>query len=462
MTKNQRPKVVIIGSGFGGLMAAKALRRVPVDITVVSETNHHLFQPLLYQVATGILSEGTIAPSTRDVLEKHRNVTNILGRVYDIDLANNKVHATAYNYTQEYDYDYLLVAAGAGQAYFGNDHFAKHAPGLKTVDDALELRARIFNSFEMAEVAAAHGYDDQVQRLLTFVVVGAGPTGVEMAGQIAELSRQTLPREFRKIDTRKARVILVDAGPAVLATFGEDLSDKAKKRLEAAGVEVRLNTFVTDVQAESVTFKTSDDQVETIPSTTKVWAAGVAASPLAQVLADQSGAEIDRAGRILVEPDLTVPGHRNVFALGDMISGPNNPGVAPHAIQGGEYAARQIRYDIGGHHRDKAFEYRDKGSMATISKLDAVVSVGKIRISGFIAWLMWLVLHLIYIIGFKNQAATVLSWMVTFVTNSRGERTHTEQQALARNVLKTLDGESQRQSFDELTGTTRKRQDSDA
>lgn len=455
MTKSTRPKVVIVGSGFAGLFAAKALKNTPVDITVISETNHHLFQPMLYQVATGIISEGTIAPSTRDILAKHRNVTNILGRVYDFDLENRKVQATAYNYTQEYEYDYLLVAAGAGQAYFGNDHFAKHAPGLKTVDDALELRARIFNSFEMAEVAAVNGYHDQVQRLLTFVIVGAGPTGVEMAGQIAELSRKTLPREFRHINTRDARVILVDAGPAVLATFGDDLSAKAKKRLEAAGVEVKLNTFVTDVLAESVTFSTSDSRVETIPCTTKVWAAGVAASPLARVLAEKSGAEVDRSGRLLVEPDLTIPGHRNVFALGDMISGPNNPGVAPHAIQCGEYAARQIRFDVGSHHRDKKFQYRDKGSMATISKLDAVVSVGKVRLSGFIAWLIWLVLHLLYIIGFKNQASTVLSWMVTFITNTRGERTHTEQQALARNILSSLDDETQRQSFDELTGTSR-------
>lgn len=435
-----KPRIVIVGSGFGGLFAAKALKRTDAEITLISDTSHHLFQPLLYQVATGILSEGTIAPSTRDVLAGQRNVMVVPGRVHTVDLAKRCLHATSEGIEHTHEYDYLIVAAGAGQNYFGNDRFAEHAPGMKSVDDALELRARIFGAFEQAELAALQGRHDDVERLLTFVVVGAGPTGVEMAGQIAELSRTTLRKEFRNIDPEHTTVHLVDAAPAVLGQFGEYLSGKAQEKLEKLGVQVSLSTMVSDVAADGVTMKGTDGDRH-ITCATTVWAAGVSASPLAQHLAEQSGAETDRSGRILPEADLSLPGQRNVFVVGDMVGGQNNPGVAPHAIQGAEYVAERIRRSIAGKDlSDEPFQYRDKGSMATISRFGAIVSVGKLKLHGFTAWLAWLVLHLLYIIGFKNQATTILSWCVTFIGNSRGERTHTSQQASARSALVALEG----------------------
>src|SRR3954468_16759664 len=341
-----RPRVVIIGSGFGGLFAAKAFKRADVDVTVVAKTTHHLFQPLLYQVATGILSQGEIAPPTREILAGQRNTRVVLGEVTDIDLEKREVISTVLGRETRTPYDSLIVAAGSGQSYFGNDHFAEFAPGMKSIDDALELRGRIFGAFEMAELGAARG--DDVDHLLTFVVVGAGPTGVEMAGQIAELAHRTLSKDFRQINTRSARVILVDAAPQVLPPFGAKLGAKAKGELEKLGVEVILGAMVTDVDERGIEMKFKDGRVERIDTVTKIWAAGVQANSLGRTLSEQTGAPLDRAGRIAVNPDLTLPGHPEVFVVGDMISLDNLPGVAQVAIQGAKYAAKEIDRRIEG------------------------------------------------------------------------------------------------------------------
>lgn len=434
-------KVVVIGSGFGGLFATKALRRADVDITMIDRTTHHLFQPLLYQVATGILSEGEIAPTTRMVLKDQDNVAVRLGEVTDIDLAHRRVVTEHDGHRDEVAYDSLIVAAGARQSYFGNDHFARHAPGLKTVDDALELRSRIIGAFEAAEIT-----DDDVERrrLLTFVVVGAGPTGVEMAGQIAELAHHTLADSFSHIDPRDARVILVDAATQVLPPFGERLGARAAESLERLGVEVMLGAMVVDVADAALTVRRADGSELVIDSACKVWSAGVAASPLARHLAEQCGAEVDRAGRIRVNDDLTLPGHPNVFVVGDMISLDGLPGVAQVAIQGGRYAAQRIAETVRGadHGRDSrcrsSFRYRDKGSMATISRMRAVAKIGRVELTGFTAWLMWLLVHLVYVVGFRSRITTVLSWTWTFLGLGRGQMVTTAQQATARNALAEL------------------------
>ena len=430
----RRHQVVVIGSGFGGLFTTRALKGADVDITLIAATSHHLFQPLLYQFATGILSEGEIAPSTREILARQRNARVLLGVVTDINLSAHTVTSAVMNESRVSAYDTLVVAAGAGQSYFGNDHFARFAPGMKSVDDALELRGRIFGSFEMAELVQ----DEQVRaRLLTFVVVGAGPTGVEMAGQIAELAHRTLRREFRSIDPRRARVILLDAAPSVLGSFGDRLGAKAIAKLEKIGVQVQLGAKV--VGGDGTGIDVQDRQgPRRIESVCKVWAAGVSASPLGAVLAEQSGAELDRAGRIKVQPDLTLPGHPEVFGVGDMIALDDLPGVAQVAIQGGRYVAGQLRARLGGKPDSAPFTYHDKGSMATISRFNAVASIGRLRLSGFAAWLMWLVVHLFYLIGFKNRLTTLLHWAVSFVGRGRSERTVTEQQIFARQALDQL------------------------
>lgn len=431
----RRHQVVVIGSGFGGLFATQALKSADVDITLIAKTTHHLFQPLLYQVATGILSEGEIAPSTREILERQRNSRVLLGEVTDVNLADRTVTSTVLDETRITSYDSLVVAAGAGQSYFGNDHFARFAPGMKSIDDALELRGRIFGSFEMAELVED---EEQRTRLMTFVVVGAGPTGVEMAGQIAELAHRTLRHEFRRIDPRQARVILLDAAPSVLGSFGDRLGAKAQRRLREIGVEVQLGAKVVAVDGTGIEVEDDQGQRRRIESVCKVWAAGVSASPLAALLAEQSGAGLDRAGRIEVQPDLTLPGHPEVFVLGDMISLNGLPGVAQVAIQGGRYAARQIEARLAGRPDSQPFEYHDKGSMATISRFSAVASIGRVRLSGFTAWLMWLAIHLFYLVGFKNRLTTLLHWAVSFVGRGRSERTVTEQQIFARQALDQL------------------------
>jgi NADH dehydrogenase len=437
MPTSDRHHVVVIGSGFGGLFGTKALKDADVDITMVAETAHHLFQPLLYQVATGILSQGEIAPPTREVLSSQKNARVILGTVTDIDLEARTVTSKVLNRVTVTPYDSLIVAAGAGQSYFGNDQFAQFAPGMKSIDDALELRGRIFGAFELAELAER---EEDIQRLLTFVVIGAGPTGVEMAGQIAELAHRTLSKDFRRINTRQARVVLLDAAPQVLPPFGEKLGRKAKTDLEKLGVEVQLGAMVVDVDERGLEVQDKDGTRRRIDAVTKVWAAGVSASPLGKILAEQTGAPIDRAGRISVNPDLTLPGYPEVFVVGDMMSLGHLPGVAQVAIQGAKYAAKQIENRVAGEAPQGPFKYFDKGSMATISRFRAVALIGRFRLTGFIAWMMWLAVHLVYITGFKNRLTALLHWSVSFIGRGRSERTCTEQQIFARRALEQLEG----------------------
>ncbi|OBB64265.1 MULTISPECIES: NAD(P)/FAD-dependent oxidoreductase [unclassified Mycobacterium] len=433
----RRHQVVIIGSGFGGLNAAKKLKHADVDIKLIARTTHHLFQPLLYQVATGIVSEGDIAPPTRVVLRRQRNVQVLLGDVTHIDLAGKYVVSDLLGHTYETPYDSLIIAAGAGQSYFGNDHFAEFAPGMKSIDDALEVRGRILSAFEQAERSRD---PERRAKLLTFTVIGAGPTGVEMAGQIAELAAHTLKGSFRGIDSTKARVILLDAAPAVLPPFGDKLGARARARLEKMGVEIQLGAMVTDVDRNGITVKDSDGTIRRIESACKVWSAGVQASGLGRDLAEQSSVELDRAGRVKVLPDLSVPGHPNVFVIGDMAAVEGVPGVAQGAIQGAKYVAGVIKAELGGANpaEREPFQYFDKGSMATVSRFSAVAKVGPLEFSGFIAWLMWLVLHLVYLVGFKTKVSTLLSWTVTFLSTRRGQLTITEQQAFARTRLEQL------------------------
>ena len=435
-----RHRVVVIGSGFGGLFTTKALRRVDVDVTLVDRTSHHLFQPLLYQVATGILSEGEIAPPIRDVLRRQKNVRVLLGEVSRIDVAARTVTSTTHDKTTVTPYDTLVVAAGARQSYFGNDHFAEFAPGMKTIDDALELRGRIFGAYEMAELETD---PLALDAWLTFVVVGAGPTGVEMAGQIAELSRRTLKGNFRTFDPATTRVVLLDAADAVLATFGDALSTHAQHELEGMGVQVQLGAMVVDVDDAGIEVQDLDGSRRRIQARTKIWAAGVAASPLGRQVADQTGATVDRSGRLLVDRDLTVPGHPEIFVLGDMMALDGLPGVSPVAIQGAKHTAKQIRARLSGDDAPKEFRYRDKGSMATISRFRAVASIGRLHLRGFLAWVAWLVVHLLYLTAFKNRVTALLHWAVSFVGRGRSERTTTWQQVSARTRLHRLESAEQ-------------------
>lgn len=431
-------RVVVVGGGFGGLFATRFLKRAPVDVTLIDRTNHHLFQPLLYQVATGILSEGQIAPPIRNVLRRQRNARVELARVTGFDLERRTVSALRVDAVEfELPYDSLIVAAGAGQSYFGHDEFSRWAPGMKTIDDALELRARILGAFEMA---ALERDPERRQAWLTFAVVGGGPTGVEIAGQIAELAHHVLPREFRAIDPTGARVLLFDGGDAILAGFGNRLSAKGAEELERQGVRIHTRSVVTNVDRDGVEVKGADGETSRVSAQTKVWAAGVQASPLAKMLADASGAECDRAGRVEVLPDCTLPGHPEVFAIGDMMSLNDLPGVAEVAMQQGIHAAGAIKRRLRGRDESKPFRYRDLGSMATISRFRAVVSFKGIRVAGFVGWLMWLCVHLAFLTGFKNRFVTVLQWGITFISGSRTERTLTIQQALARVAIEEAGG----------------------
>ena len=407
-------RVVIVGAGFGGLFAARALRRAPVEVTVVDRTNHHLFQPLLYQVATGVLAEGDIAPPIRDVLRRQGNARVVLGDVVDIDLAARELTLDSLGTSSNVPYDSLIVAAGAAQSYFGHDEFAEHAPGLKTIDDALALRGRIFGAFELAELES-----DPERRAawLTFVVVGAGPTGVELAGQIAELSRRGLRRNFRTFEPADARVILVEGGDNVLAPFPAPLRERARRDLERLGVEVRLHTLVTGVDADGL-----DITAGRIEARTKIWAAGVQASPLGATLAARSGASIDSAGRVGVRPDCTLPGHPEVFVVGDLMSLDHLPGVAEVAMQSGIHAARTVARRLRGDTRERPFRYRDLGTMATIARFRAVVSIGRLHMTGLAAWLVWLFVHLLFLTGFKNRIAAVANWAVAFLGRARPQR----------------------------------------
>lgn len=431
-----RHRVVIVGCGFGGLYAAKALRHADVDVMVIDRLNHHLFQPLLYQMATGILSEGDIAPPIRDILRRQRNADVILGEVTDVDADARRL--TVQSVVQRFgvSYDSLILAAGAQQSYFGHPEFVHDAPGLKSLDDALELRGRIFGAFEMASVEP----DPQARRRwLTFVVVGAGPTGVEMAGQIAELSRRSLHRNFRRIDPASARVVLLDALPRALAPFPESLARRSVRDLEKLGVELYLGAKVTNVDATGIETDSSEQALRRIDAMTKIWAAGVAASPLGRLVSNATGASVDRAGRIQVEPDCSVPGYPEIFVVGDMMSLDRLPGVAEVAMQSGKHAASIIRRRLRGDTTAPPFGYHDYGSMATISRFRAIAAIGPVRVSGHIGWLMWLVVHLMFLVGFKNRVAVLFNWLIAFIGHGRPQRAITAQQVFARQALAASD-----------------------
>ena len=410
--------MVVVGGGFGGLPACRFLGRKPVDVTLLDRRNHHLFQPLLYHVATGILSEGQIAVPIRQVLHRHANVRVELAEVTGFDLDRHVVIAKPPLYDAvEVPYDSLIVAAGVGQSYFGHDEFALYAPGMKTIDDALELRRRIFGAFEMAEIATDA---DERQNWLTVVIVGAGPTGVELAGQVRELAVRSLKQNFRAFDPASVRVVLLDAGKEPLATFGDRLSARASAMLEKLGVELRMGSMVTGVDGFGVDVKTEAGS-ERIAAHTVVWAAGVQASPLAKMLAEASGAETDRSGRIATLPDLTLPGHPEVFAVGDMVTLGGLPGVAEVAMQGSLHAANTIIRRLEGKDT-KPYTYRDVGSVAAIGRFRAICSVRGIRLSGFPAWVVWLFVHLAFLNSFSNRLAALWRWFSAMVGRARHER----------------------------------------
>jgi len=404
-----KPRVVIIGGGFGGLYAARILSNQPLDITLIDRTNHHLFQPLLYQVATAMLSPGDIAQPIRAILNDAKNVRVVMGWVESIDAAGKVVHTRG----QQYPFDFLILAAGARHSYFGNDHWEAFAPGLKNLSDALELRRRILDAFEIAEAAV----DAEIQQAaLTFVVIGAGPTGVEMAGSISELARRTLVHDFRRIQTKRTRIVLLDAAPKVLPMFDDYLCESALKQLHKLDIEVKVGTKVLGVTPDGVQLENEFVRARTI-----VWAAGNAASPLAKQLG-----ETDRQGRIIVNEDLSVPGHPEIFAIGDVANfshqgGKPLPGIAPFAMQTGDHAARNIIALAMGS-PSKPFKYWDKGSMATIGRNKAIADLKVLKLSGFLAWLSWLFIHLLFIVGLRNRIFVFFQWAWGYLTYTHGSR----------------------------------------
>lgn len=408
---SERKKIVIIGGGFGGLWAANALANKPVDVTLIDRKNHHVFQPLLYQVATAVLSPGEIAQPIRRILHKAKNIEVILAEVTAFDKANDKVVLSD---RSQISYDYLIVAAGARHSYFGNDKWESCAPGLKTLEDAVEIRSRVLLAFELAERDA---YLTGTQRQLNFVVVGGGPTGVELAGAIADIARQALAKDFKAIDTRKTRVILFEGSDRVLGTFASDLSDSAKRQLEQIGVEVRLNSFVTGIAPGQV--QVGDEWFD---CDVVLWATGVAASPLGKAL----GAETDNAGRVFVEKDLSIKGFQNIFVVGDMAfllqeNGDPVPGVSPAAMQMGTATAKNILNELKNKPR-KDFTYWDKGTMATIGRSKAIAQGAGMKFSGFIAWMMWLFLHVFFLIGFRSRLVVMFEWFWAYLTRERSAR----------------------------------------
>jgi len=408
MTANA-PHVVIVGGGFAGLAAARALRKAPVRVTIVDRRNHHLFQPLLYQVATAALNPGDIAYPIRSVLRSQSNARTLLANVTGIDMARRTVQLA----DGHLDYDHLIVATGASHSYFGNDGWEAWAPGLKTIEDALEIRRRVLSAFEAAERQT-----DAVQRraTLTFVVVGGGPTGVELAGALSEIGRLTVAKDFRSFDPRTLRVVLIEGIDRVLPVYSKALSEKAKQQLEHLGVEVRTNTRVTKIDATGVFC--GDEHID---ARTVLWAAGVSASPLAKAL----GVPLDRAGRVLVAPDLSIPGHPNVFVTGDLMHVEQNggmvPGVAPAAIQSGRAAARNVARLVAGQ-ATVPFRYLDKGSLATIGRAKAVGQIGRFQLAGFFAWWVWWIIHIAYLIGFRNRLSVMIGWAWQYFAFSRGAR----------------------------------------
>ncbi len=408
---SDKPKVVIIGGGFGGLWAAEALGNQPVQVTLIDRKNHHVFQPLLYQVATAVLSPGEIAQPIRRILHKYKNIEVILGEAVEFD---KEAKAVILGDGARVEYDYLIVAAGARHSYFGHDEWETCAPGLKTLEDAVEIRRRVLLTFELAERDA---YLTGKQRELNFVVVGGGPTGVELAGAIADIARQALAKDFMAIDTRKTRVTLFEGSDRVLGTFAEELSISAKRQLEQIGVEVRLNSFVKEIEPGRV--KVDDEWID---CDVVLWATGVAASPLGKKL----GVETDKAGRVLVEKDLSLKDFPNVFVIGDMASllmesGEPVPGVSPAAMQMGTLTAKNIIRELNGKPREN-FEYWDKGTMATIGRSKAIAEAGGLKFKGFIAWLMWLFLHVFFLIGFRNRFSVMFSWFWAYLTRERSAR----------------------------------------
>ncbi|HWE68038.1 MAG TPA: NAD(P)/FAD-dependent oxidoreductase [Acidimicrobiales bacterium] len=417
--EDTRPHVVIIGCGFGGLFAAKSLRRVPVRVTLIDRTNHHLFQPLLYQVATGILSEGQIAPAIRDVFRNYASMRVVLAEVDSIDPEAREIHATEFGQPVTFSYDSLIVAGGAVTSYFGHDDYRRWALGMKSLDDALALRGEIFGTFERAEAEA-----DDVRRkeLMTFVVIGGGPTGVEMAGQLKELSRRALASNYRRIDPRATRVVLAEGADGLVATMGPRLSKMTARDLGRMGVEVHLGTMVTGMDERGVDLTKSDGSTLRIDAATKVWAAGTGASPLGTHLAERTGAEVDRAGRVKVERDCSIPGYPEVFVVGDLMALDNLPGVAEVAMQSGAHAAHSIRRRLRGDTAIRPFHYHDLGTLAVISRFRAVAKVGPLQVGGLLGWLLWLVVHVTFLTGFKNRFGALARWGVSFVGRGRYER----------------------------------------
>ena len=420
--------MVVIGGGFGGLQAASHLATAPVEVTLVDRRNFHLFQPLSYQVATGALSEGEVCFPLRAIFKRRPNVRVLLAEVTGFDLAARKVSLAPVvgEHTPDVlEYDTLIVAGGSHYSYFGHDDWSRYAPEVKSLESALAARARILGAFEAAETELN---PEARQAILTFVVVGAGPTGVEMAGQIAELARRTLNGEFRAIDSRRSRVLLIEMADRVLTSFPPSLSRRAARSLESLGVTLLLNRTVVAIDEEAVTIEDLDGSTERIGTRNAIWAAGVEASSLAANLGALSGADVDRAGRVTVEPDLTLPGHLEVLALGDMVRVRSSdggvqtlPGLSPVAIQQGRYAAKLIRARVGGHSIGP-FRYLDKGNLATIGRARAVADLHAIRLNGFPAWMTWLVVHIFYLVGFQNRLIVAIRWFLSFATRGRGHR----------------------------------------
>jgi NADH dehydrogenase len=419
VSADTRHHVVIIGCGFGGLFAAKALKRAPVRVTIIDRTNHHLFQPLLYQVATGILSEGQIAPAIRDVLRNYRSVEVVLADVTHIDTKEKTVSADQLGQSFTIGYDSLIVAGGAETSYFGHDNFRQAASGMKSLNDALHLRGQIFGAFERAEAAED---DEQRRSLMTFVVIGGGPTGVEMAGQLKELSRRALRRNYRRIDPKTTRVVLVEGGPKLVPPMGDRLSRLTARDLGRMGVEVHLGAMVTDMDEDCVEITKADGTTERIDCATKVWAAGTKASPLGQLVSRATGVSLDKSGRVEVAPDCSVPGHPDLFVVGDMMALDDLPGVAEVAMQSGAHAALTVRRRLKGRAEATPFKYHDLGTLAVISRFRAVAKVGPLRIGGFGGWLLWLVVHVTFLTGFKNRFGALARWTVSFVGRGRYER----------------------------------------
>jgi NADH dehydrogenase len=411
-------RVVILGGGFGGLSAALRLKRAPVDVTLIDRCNYHLFQPLLYQVATGSLSPANISSPLRTILKRHKNSRVLLAEAIGVDVANRRVILS----DGAVEYDTLVVATGSSHQYFGHDDWEQYAPGLKTVEDATDMRRRILLAFETAE---REKDPEKLRALMTFVIVGGGPTGAELAGALAEIAHDTLSRDFRNIDPSSARIILVEGGDRVLPVYPEKLSAAAKKMIERLGVSVRTGAMVIDVQKHSVTVR-EGGATETIATRTILWAAGVLGSPLGRIIAGETGAPVDKAGRVRVEPDCSVPGHPEIFIIGDLAlfthqTGKPLPGVAQPAIQQGHYVARTIMRRLGGE-QGKPFHYFDKGNLAVIGRGAAIADLNWLRISGFPAWLIWIFVHLLYIVEFQNRLLIFMQWAWFYFTFDRSAR----------------------------------------